>query len=94
MLDNYTILLVTDVSYVYHHDPPTDSAWFLACAILSPEFLQLHVPQGRIRDARKRNGHPGPDVAAIAPNLQSDRALIPDLIHADNGARPADEPGH
>ena len=60
---------------------------------LPPHFLQLQPPHRRKRNRRKRNRDPSADIGAVAPHVLGHGSRIPRLIHADDGAGPADQEG-
>lgn len=58
-----------------------------------PHNLQLDPAHRRERHARERDRDPRPDVASVPAYELRDRPRVPGLVHAHDGAGPADQEG-
>lgn len=79
------------VTQKFYPTAPGPSADFKSDLSLTPVFLQLQIPERRERDKRERDAQPHTDVCADTPDQLRHGPDIPDLIHADDRTRPADE---
>ena len=58
---------------------------------LSAYYFQLQKPHWRERHAGEGDRDPGADIGAVAPDQLGDGSRVPGLVHADDGAGPADQ---